>query len=247
VDQNDKRDLYNGFGDGLARAFEYAVTPAIFGVLGYLLDRAIGTVPVLTIVLALICVVGMFLKTWYTYDLSRGRKRPAHWPPAGSNRGTVPIELTAHNGTTGAVERQVAADIVHGPSVPGPADRRGDRPGVWTAPSPATPCPRPAQLPSRRCWLGRRTSLAPADGRGLFTIPGPTGPLTVAVLAITGQSWFSPIPLCATLVLTHLGLLIWETRYVSATLAYPGLKPRPAGPGRSSAARARAAATQKGS
>ncbi len=54
--------------------------------------------------------------------------------------------------------------------------------------------------------------------------------VTVAVLAISGQSWFSPIPLCATIVLTHLGLLIWETRYVSATLAYPGLKPRPAGP-----------------
>ena len=26
---------------------------------------------------------------------------------------------------------------------------------------------------------------------------------------------------------THLGLLFWETRYVSVTLAYPGLKPRP--------------------
>src|SRR5437879_2086547 len=51
--------------------------------------------------------------------------------------------------------------------------------------------------------------------------------ITVAVLAISGLSWFSPIPLCATLVLAHLGLLIWETRYVSASLAYPGLKPRP--------------------
>ena len=69
----------------------------------------------------------------------------------------------------------------------------------------------------------------------------------LAVLAITGQSWFSPIPLCATLVVCHLGLLIWETRYVSATLAYPGLKPRPAGPRRNSAARVRAGATQKGS
>jgi hypothetical protein len=53
--------------------------------------------------------------------------------------------------------------------------------------------------------------------------------MAVAVLAISGQSWFSPIPLCATLLVTHLGLLIWETRYVSATLAFPGLKPRPAG------------------
>ena len=68
VEQNDKRDLYNGFGDGLARAFEFAVTPAIFGVLGYLPRPGLGTVPVFTIVLALLCVVGMFLKTWYVYD-----------------------------------------------------------------------------------------------------------------------------------------------------------------------------------
>ena len=33
-------------------------------------------------------------------------------------------------------------------------------------------------------------------------------------------------------MITHLGLLFWETRYVSATLAYPGLKPRGAHPGR---------------
>jgi F0F1-type ATP synthase assembly protein I len=68
VEQNDKRGLYNGFGDGLAQAFEFAVTPAIFGVIGYFIDRAIGTVPVFTIILALLCIVGIFVKTWYVYD-----------------------------------------------------------------------------------------------------------------------------------------------------------------------------------
>jgi hypothetical protein len=53
--------------------------------------------------------------------------------------------------------------------------------------------------------------------------------ITVAVLAITGQSWFRPIPLSATIVITHLGLLIWELRYVSASLAFPGLKPQQKG------------------
>ena len=33
-------------------------------------------------------------------------------------------------------------------------------------------------------------------------------------------------PLAFTLVITHLGLLIWETRHVSASLAFPALKPR---------------------
>ena len=27
------------------------------------------------------------------------------------------------------------------------------------------------------------------------------------------------------MIVTHLGLLFWETRYVSASLAFPGLKP----------------------
>jgi hypothetical protein len=50
--------------------------------------------------------------------------------------------------------------------------------------------------------------------------------LTAVVFAIRHQDWVSWIPLAMTLVVTHLGLLLWETRYVSATLAYPGLKPR---------------------
>ena len=91
MDQNDKRDLYNGFGDGLALAFEFAVTPAIFGVLGYLLDRAIGTVPVFTIIFALLCVVGMFVKVWYSYDASmRAHEARAPWgrpDPPGTGRG----------------------------------------------------------------------------------------------------------------------------------------------------------------
>ena len=50
--------------------------------------------------------------------------------------------------------------------------------------------------------------------------------ITIAVLAVTGTSWFEPIPLGFTLVVAHLGLLVWESRRVSASLAYPVLKPR---------------------
>jgi len=70
VDHQDKRDLYNGFGDGLALAFEFAVTPAIFGFIGYLIDRGIDTVPLFTILLSLLCVLGMFVRVWYSYDAS---------------------------------------------------------------------------------------------------------------------------------------------------------------------------------
>jgi hypothetical protein len=51
--------------------------------------------------------------------------------------------------------------------------------------------------------------------------------VTIAVLAVIHQSWVVVVPLALTLMITHLGLLFWETRYVSATLAYPALKPRP--------------------
>lgn len=49
--------------------------------------------------------------------------------------------------------------------------------------------------------------------------------VTGAVLAVTGLAWFHPLSLGLTLVVSHIGLLLWETRYVSATLAHPGLHP----------------------
>lgn len=51
----------------------------------------------------------------------------------------------------------------------------------------------------------------------------------LAVVAIKDLWWFEAWPLGLTLIVTHLGLLFWETRYVSASLAFPGLKP-PANP-----------------
>lgn len=53
------------------------------------------------------------------------------------------------------------------------------------------------------------------------------GLLTVAVLAVVRQSWVELVPLCAALVVSHLGLFIWEARFVSTQLAFPGLKPTP--------------------
>jgi hypothetical protein len=52
------------------------------------------------------------------------------------------------------------------------------------------------------------------------------GVLTVAILVVKDRSWVERAPLFATLLITHVGLLIWETRSVSLSLAYPGLKPR---------------------
>ena len=53
--------------------------------------------------------------------------------------------------------------------------------------------------------------------------------MTVAVIAASKISVFAPVPLGITIIVSHLGLLIWETRYVSLSLAYPGIGPRPLG------------------
>ena len=53
------------------------------------------------------------------------------------------------------------------------------------------------------------------------------GLITVAVLAVVNQAWVEVVPLSGALVVAHLGLFIWEARFVSTQLAFPGIKPRP--------------------
>ncbi len=53
------------------------------------------------------------------------------------------------------------------------------------------------------------------------------GLITVAVLSVVEQGWVEVVPLGAALVVAHLGLFIWEARFVSTQLAFPGLKPAP--------------------
>ena len=80
-------------------------------------------------------------------------------------------------------------------------------------------------------------SLAWAAGRGpavlmgtaLFGFIARLATITVAVLLVHDWGWVEVVPLGFTLIVTHLGLLFWETRFVSASLAYPGLKPTRAG------------------
>jgi hypothetical protein len=50
--------------------------------------------------------------------------------------------------------------------------------------------------------------------------------LTVAVVLLRKLDFVDDIPLLFTVLITHIGLLVWETRFVSMSLAYPGLKPR---------------------
>lgn len=46
-----------------------------------------------------------------------------------------------------------------------------------------------------------------------------------AVWVVRDAAWISFPALGATIIITHLGLLVWELKYVAISLAYPGLKP----------------------
>ena len=55
MSEREQRELRDGAGDAFANAFELIATPAIFGLIGWLIDSQVGTFPIFT--LALVFVV----------------------------------------------------------------------------------------------------------------------------------------------------------------------------------------------
>lgn len=49
--------------------------------------------------------------------------------------------------------------------------------------------------------------------------------VVLALFAVRNQSWVEFVPLGITVFVTNLALLAWESRHISATLAYPTHKP----------------------
>ncbi len=72
-----------------------------------------------------------------------------------------------------------------------------------------------------------RISFAMMAGGAGFGFLLRLGLIMAAVLLVKDAWWISLIPLGVTLIVAHLGLLFWELRYVSGSLAFPGLKPAP--------------------
>jgi hypothetical protein len=70
-----------------------------------------------------------------------------------------------------------------------------------------------------------RISLTMMLGAVLFGYLLRLGLIFVAVFAVRDAGWISLPALGATIIATHLGLLIWELKYLALSLAYPGLKP----------------------
>ena len=73
--------------------------------------------------------------------------------------------------------------------------------------------------------LTGRISLAAMMGGVLFGYLFRLGLIFVAVYAVKDAAWISLPALGASIIVTHLGLLVWELKYVAISLAHPGLKP----------------------
>ena len=70
-----------------------------------------------------------------------------------------------------------------------------------------------------------RISLGLMMGAVLFGYLVRLGLILLAVLLVKDSGWISLPALGATIIMTHLGLLVWEMKYVALSLSHPGLKP----------------------
>ena len=67
MEQRERQVLWNGFGTTLTRAFEFALTPVVFGLLGAGVDHVLGTWPVFMILFGLFAVAGLAVRSYYSY------------------------------------------------------------------------------------------------------------------------------------------------------------------------------------
>jgi hypothetical protein len=70
-----------------------------------------------------------------------------------------------------------------------------------------------------------RISLGLMMGAVLFGYLIRLGLIFIAVWLVKDAGWVSLPALGTTIIVTHLGLLAWELKYVAISLAHPGLKP----------------------
>jgi len=70
-----------------------------------------------------------------------------------------------------------------------------------------------------------RISFAALAAGAMFGFLIRLGLITAVFLLVKDQGWLDVVAFGISLIISHLGLLFWELRYISASLAYPGLKP----------------------
>jgi F0F1-type ATP synthase assembly protein I len=66
-EHRDQRETWHGFSNALARSFEMVATTVIFVLLGLWIDGRAHTKPLFTVALGLLAVIGLGLRSYYTY------------------------------------------------------------------------------------------------------------------------------------------------------------------------------------
>jgi F0F1-type ATP synthase assembly protein I len=83
-DLSAKRELNQGFGNALNAAVELVVTPALMALVGWLVDRWLGTTPIVTVFFAVFTLGYVVWKQYVAYQGSMDReqarvlRRPPH-------------------------------------------------------------------------------------------------------------------------------------------------------------------------
>ncbi|MBI2170249.1 MAG: AtpZ/AtpI family protein [Actinobacteria bacterium] len=70
---DERRAIWKGFGDGLSQAFEMAVVPVLFALVGLVIDDRLGLTPVVTVTLAMVGLIGVFARAYYWYQAEAER------------------------------------------------------------------------------------------------------------------------------------------------------------------------------
>lgn len=73
----EKRELNRGMGDALSVAFELAATTGLFFLIGWGLDRWLGTTPVFMVGLTVFSLTGQIVRLWFQYDAAMRRHEEA--------------------------------------------------------------------------------------------------------------------------------------------------------------------------
>jgi F0F1-type ATP synthase assembly protein I len=81
LDLNARRELNNGFGNSLARAFELVLSPVVFGFFGWLLDGRLGTRPLFMLLLFAFTAGYLFWKQFSNYDAAMKKHEQALFAP----------------------------------------------------------------------------------------------------------------------------------------------------------------------
>ena len=139
-------------------------------------------------------------------------------------------EVAPLGAADGAVERQVAFDMVRRalPAAPVVVLLAGAARGVngaWSASYALVLVLLNFVVAAVLLSVAARRSPAVLMGAALGGFLVRMGLLAAALYAVQDATWIDDLSLGVTLLVTHIGLLIWETRYLSISLAFPALKP----------------------